>query len=258
MNKAVIFDMDGTIIDSIPSNHKVWNELLEPSNINLSLNEFLEMAGEGDFFKLLYKKGFKGDKEKTLEKRDTLLLAKFEEKAPPLIDGFPELFEDIRDFGLKTAIATSKPRVVVDAILKDYSFLKNFDEIVTGDDVTKSKPAPNIFSKAAKKLGVHPQNCLVFEDSPAGIKAAKAADMHYIALATTYSDEKLEKAGGRLCRKPVKVGSLWLVVSSKRDYKLLTTNHEPRGFLQSPGGKKIKIIDDFTQINLGDVLNALD
>jgi len=197
MNKAVIFDMDGTIINSIGYHYEVWMELLAERGIKFSLNEFYTLAGKStDFFiDSLHKKGLQGKKKDLIKEKDARYLAKVNIKVPPLIAGFPSLLEKLKEANLKLAIATSEPRIVLDAIIKGHPILKKFDEIVTGDEVMGRKPDPIIFFYAADKLKVSFQNCVVFEDSLTGVRAAKAADMYCIAIKGTYLKNKLENAG---------------------------------------------------------------
>jgi HAD superfamily hydrolase (TIGR01509 family) len=168
------------------------------------------------FIQSLRLKGLKGGEKRLVEEKDKRYLQKFKEKAPPLVDGFLPILEDIKDIDLKTAIATSEPMEIMNATIIEYGLLNKFDEFVTSDDVKNLKPDPEIYSLTSQKLNVSPQNCIVFEDSPSGVKSAKKAEMYCIALTTSYSKNELKKAGAD------------------------------------------KIITNFTEINLGDILDALN
>jgi|ETN01SMinimDraft_4_1059930.scaffolds.fasta_scaffold03177_8 HAD superfamily hydrolase (TIGR01509 family) len=217
-DKAVIFDMDGVIVYTLDHHYAAWKDLLAERNINFSRNEFNNMIGQSSqaFIQSLRLKGLKGGEKRLVEEKDKRYLQKFKEKAPPLVDGFLPILEDIKDIDLKTAIATSEPMEIMNATIIEYGLLNKFDEFVTSDDVKNLKPDPEIYSLTSQKLNVSPQNCIVFEDSPSGVKSAKKAEMYCIALTTSYSKNELKKAGAD------------------------------------------KIITNFTEINLGDILDALN
>lgn len=217
-DKAVIFDMDGVIVYTLDHHYAAWKDLLAERNINFSRNEFNNMIGQSSqaFIQSLRLKGLKGGEKRLVEEKDKRYLQKFKEKAPPLVDGFLPILEDIKDIDLKTAIATSEPMEIMNATIIESGLLNKFDEFVTSDDVKNLKPDPEIYSLTSQKLNVSPQNCIVFEDSPSGVKSAKKAEMYCIALTTSYSKNELKKAGAD------------------------------------------KIITNFTEINLGDILDALN
>lgn len=95
----------------------------------------------------------------------------------PHKSGLTALLKTIQDRGLPKAVATSTKRDMAVALLKKVDLLQHFDAIVGGDEVSKGKPNPEIFLKAAERLNIHPARCVVFEDSPAGIRGAHAAGM---------------------------------------------------------------------------------
>jgi HAD superfamily hydrolase (TIGR01509 family) len=96
--------------------------------------------------------------------------------------GARELIEQLRARGLKLAVASSSPRVWVEATLAALGLAESFEAIVAGDEVARSKPDPEIFLRAAEKLGVAPAHCLVIEDSPGGVAGAVAAGMRVVAV----------------------------------------------------------------------------
>ena len=93
------------------------------------------------------------------------------------------------------ALATSAPAENVKLVFAKTKLKKYFDFVIDASGVTNGKPAPDIFLKAAKKLGVRPKNCVVFEDAPNGVRAARQARMRVVAVTTTYTKKQLPKAG---------------------------------------------------------------
>lgn len=97
------------------------------------------------------------------------------------IEGIPQLIEQLKDSGIKLGLASSSSREFIEMILKSLNIIDKFDVILSGEEVKKGKPAPDVFLKTADLLGVNPCDCIVLEDSEHGITAAKAAGMKCIA-----------------------------------------------------------------------------
>lgn len=110
------------------------------------------------------------------------------------IPGLLEFLAQACHLGIPCAIGSSAPRENVDACLQALRLEETFQTTVSGADVRHGKPAPDIFLKAAEKLGIAPRQCLVFEDAPAGIAAAHAAGMRVLALSTSHSLEEIAAA----------------------------------------------------------------
>ncbi len=181
---AVIFDCDGTLVDSMPAHFDAWCEALA-------------LYGAGGIFKedVFFAMGGRPTKDIVVEINDEYDLKLDPEKvAMAKREAFLKrlntvtLIEEVADFAQRLrgkvpmAIATGGTRMVIEKTLKIVGISDWFDEVVTADDVTEGKPAPDIFLKAAKLLGVSPSKCLVLEDAPAGILAAQRAGMQVIAI----------------------------------------------------------------------------
>lgn len=187
MLKAVIFDMDGVIIDSEPIHMKLENETYKKLSIEVTGDEHRSFVGSTSH----YMWGTLKDKYKlnqTLEElieydRSTYLkYLNSEECEITLIDGVKELIEDLYEKGIKLAIASSSPLNVIEVIAKKFQIEEYFEVFVTGDYVERSKPEPDIFLFASEKLGVSPENCVVIEDSHNGVRAAKKAGMKCVGI----------------------------------------------------------------------------
>jgi HAD superfamily hydrolase (TIGR01509 family) len=112
------------------------------------------------------------------------------------VEGLHVLIDTLKKYGVKVAVATSgqeKNRIFV---LEKLNFLDTFDAIVGEEHVTHGKPHPEVFLKAADAVGIDPKHCLVFEDSPSGVKGAKNAGMRVIGLLTSHTAEELKEADG--------------------------------------------------------------
>jgi HAD superfamily hydrolase (TIGR01509 family) len=105
--------------------------------------------------------------------------------------GLAALIARLREDGIPMALATSAPKPNVTHTLEELSLTDAFPVIVRGDEVARGKPAPDVFIEAARRLGVDPADCLVFEDAPMGIEAAQAAGMRVVALTTSFQKAHL-------------------------------------------------------------------
>ena len=111
----------------------------------------------------------------------------------PLKPGVPEFLKYCRENGIRTGIGTSNGSEIVDAVLTSLNVKEYFDVVVTACEVAHGKPEPDIYLEVAKRLGVKPEECLVFEDIPAGIMAGKAAGMPVIAVEDDFSKDLMDE-----------------------------------------------------------------
>lgn len=194
MSLSVIFDMDGVIINSNPYHKKAWIAFCKQHNIAIS-KEDLETKIFGrtdkDALPILF--------NKPLEKEIIAAYGSeinrtyrelFEKKIKPL-PGLKDFLDDLKMADIKYAIATSAPPVNVEYVLTK-TYLKDYFDIIVDDTmVTKGKPDPQIYLLTAERLNVSPSDCIVFEDSLAGIESAHAAGMKVVGVTTTHSEEEL-------------------------------------------------------------------
>ena len=185
MIKAVIFDLDGLLLDSEIVAFKVYEELGERFSFELTLPDFMQnfcgqplrrnVAYCNERFQLSWTLEEAVEEVLRIEKR---LLDEGVEVMP----GAMELLLFLKENNYKTCIASSSARERSMNLLKQHDLVKFFDDFVFGPEVEKGKPNPDIFLKAAEKLGVEPEQCLVLEDSQAGIQAAYTANMSVICV----------------------------------------------------------------------------
>lgn len=186
---CVLFDMDGVMLDTEPQYDKFWKHASERYNIGIS--DF-EKKIKGTTLPNILKKYFS---EYTQSEVDALVeeLDRFEsEMVYPEIAGSIDFVKKLKTAGYKVGLVTSSTETKLVGVNKAHRFDELFDTVVSAARVKNGKPNPDCYLLAAKDLGVEPQNCVVFEDSFAGIDAATAAGMPVVGLATTNSAELLE------------------------------------------------------------------
>lgn len=185
--KAIIFDMDGVIINSEPIHQLVEREMVEDFGGSLSREKHQQFVGATDRYMWEFIK-----KELDLDMHiDDILKIKeveFRNKLDEieLVEHFDALIKRVKKAGYKTALASSNNKKTVHLVVDKFNLKDKFDYIITGTEVEKGKPNPEIFLKAAKNLNVNPENCLVFEDTKNGVEAANRANMKVIG----YLDKK--------------------------------------------------------------------
>jgi 16S rRNA pseudouridine516 synthase len=193
--KAVIFDLDGSLVDSMWLWKAIDIEYL--GRFHIPLPENLQSQIEGMSFEetaVYFKEHFAIPDSLEQIKNDWNQMAwdKYRYEVP-LKPGVQDFLEECEKLGILLGIATSNSRELVETILLAHSLKDRFSCIMTGSDVKKGKPSPDIYLAAAKAMGVQPENCLVFEDIVPGIQAGKSAGMRVCAVEDTYSAHDREK-----------------------------------------------------------------
>lgn len=175
---AVLFDMDGLVLDTEKLYTRFWQEAAITCGYPMTKEQALGMRSLNRGVGLAKMQSYFGpdvDYDFIRQKRIELMDAFVEKEGVTLKPGIHELLTFLKERGIKTAIATSSPMERTVLYLTSVGLQKSFDELVSGYMVEKGKPEPDIYLYAAKKLGAEPCNCMVLEDSPAGILAAYRA-----------------------------------------------------------------------------------
>lgn len=193
--QAVIFDLDGSLVDSMWMWRQIDIEYL--GKFGIPLPEDLQSNIEGMSFSetsAYFKETFKipDPIEQIKEDWNRMAWDKYMNEVP-LKEGIPKFLAECKARGIKLGIATSNSRELVENIAKVHNLRDYFSCIMTGCDVAKGKPAPDIYLAVAKELNVEPEHCLVFEDIIPGIMAGKNAGMKVCAVEDEYSVPDREK-----------------------------------------------------------------
>lgn len=201
---ALIFDMDGVIIDSIDFHYMAWRDYLKKWNVDLTkdyfMNEMFGTPGREAIKKFI-------DEEHTFESvlqhcenvdaHFRQIVAAYAKVEP--VKGFKEFIENVSLAGFKIALGTSAPLENVEVIFDRFHISRYFEVVVTSKDFTHGKPDPEVYLTALKRLNFKAEDSIVFEDSLAGIAAGRAAGMSVIGVTTSQSEETLKKAGAFMC-----------------------------------------------------------
>ena len=197
MIQAVLFDMDGVLVDSEEFICKAAIEMFRENGLTVKPEDFIPFVGTGEnryIGGVAEKYNFPVDveavKKRTYEIYDIIVRNKL--KALP---GVKDFITSCRNKNLKIAVATSADEVKMRINLREIGLpVETFDVTVNGLQIVRKKPFPDIYLKAAEMLGVPPKDCLVVEDAPNGIKAAKAAGMKCLAVMSSFSEKELKDA----------------------------------------------------------------
>jgi len=185
MSKAVIFDMDGVLSDTQKLHSLVDKMVMEHYGVRLEEEEITRnFAGITDkemFERLFNLYGVPKDIDRAIQEKWEIMMQKAERDIKP-VPGAVEFVRELKRQGYKLAVASSSPFIFINTVLSRLNIKKEFDIITSGEEVKRGKPDPEIFLLTAERLKVAPQECVVIEDSPSGIKAAKRAGMRCIAF----------------------------------------------------------------------------
>lgn len=193
--KAIIFDLDGVLVNTDNCHYLAWKRLADEENIyfDRSINERLRGVSRMESLEIILEKAEKeysvDEKNEMAERKNSYyvsLVKKIDKSA--LIDGALDFISYVKENSLKTAIGSSSKNA--NLILRQTGIDSIFDAVADGNIISKSKPNPEVFIKAAERLGIEPCDCLVCEDADAGVDAALNAGMHVLAVGYAKDNKK--------------------------------------------------------------------
>jgi beta-phosphoglucomutase len=189
--RAVIWDLDGTLINSVEHHWQAWREVMAQENFEFTYEQFTADFGKRNDEIL---RGYFGENI-TPEEIERIALAKethyrdaVRTRGLELLPGARKWLERLRAAGRLQALGTSAPRGNIDAIFDALGIAEFFDAVMSSESVRQGKPAPDVFLAAAEKLGVEPAHCVVVEDAPAGVEAGRRAGMETVGVLTTHAE----------------------------------------------------------------------
>lgn len=197
MIKAVIFDMDGLMINSERVTFEGYVKVMAEKGYTITEEFYKKLLGKTlkTAYELFFQEyGNEFPMDEVLEQVHKYVADVFEDDGVPLKKGLLELLQYLKSNNYLTIVATSSTRVRVDHILELANITQYFNDSICGDEVTHGKPHPEVFLRACQKLGVEPSEAIVLEDSEAGIQAASSANIPVICIPDMkYPEPEYEK-----------------------------------------------------------------
>jgi len=196
MLKAVIFDMDGVIIDSHPAHREAWRAFFQTVGRSVSeaeLDFVLDGRKRSEVLNHFLGELSEQELQQYGDRKDAFFMQR--SRQVKLIPGVVELLDRLRSATIATAVATSASKNRARDMLNQWQLTEKFDVVVTGNDVARGKPDPSIYRLACQLLNTAPANTLAIEDAVSGIHAARAAGLVCVGVAGHESPHKLRAAG---------------------------------------------------------------
>ncbi len=187
---AAIFDLDGTLVDSYDAHFDAWRQVAGEIGHDLTIEQFAKQFGRTndpilrELFEWVGREAPDAAGLRALADRKESIFRSAIEQAFPAMAGGRELLRALRESGWRLAVGSSAPPDNVSLAVAGLEAGSLFEALVTGDDVKHGKPDPEVFLLAAERLGVEPSRCVVVEDAPPGLEAARRAGMASIGLAS--------------------------------------------------------------------------
>jgi beta-phosphoglucomutase len=195
---AVIFDMDGVLIDSGAHHRAAWRALLDELGVTPGAPDSWRLTigrPSVEAVPLLLGRAMSAAEAQRLAARKQEHYRRLAAGGPATVRGVVEFVADLAARRVPRAVATSASRRDVEDLLNRAGLRDRFEVVVAAEDVSRGKPDPEVYLRAAGRLGVEPGHCLVFEDAVVGVRAARSAGMRTIGVSTAHTETELRAAG---------------------------------------------------------------
>ena len=200
MIKGVIFDMDGTIVDSLPYHYRAWETFFEENKVENFSEKLKDYKGGGtlDLMTAVYGDKYSRKELKIMTDDKEIIFREIYKNNVSPIKGFMEIFELIKSKKILVGLASNAIRKNVKMILSELKIYEKFDSIICGDEVEKGKPDPEMFNETVNRFKLKKDECLIFEDSVEGVTAAVNSNVDVIGITSSSSDKILRDKGCKL------------------------------------------------------------
>jgi beta-phosphoglucomutase family hydrolase len=198
--RAVIFDLDGTLVNNMPWHAQAFDAFVARHGLppmDMAMRERTDGKRNREIFPILFGRELSAAELEQLEDEKEGMYREISRGQLAPLDGLVTLLDRLDANGIVAGVATSGPRKNVAHTLAEIGLADRFRAIARGDQVERGKPAPDVFLHAARLLGVDPADCLAFEDAPLGVASARNAGMYCIAVTSTYTHALLSASEPR-------------------------------------------------------------
>lgn len=193
-HKGFIFDMDGVVVDNHKFHFKAWMEFSKKYKFPLDAQIYRDTYNgktNADLFQMIFGKITQEEIQNYGAEKEHLYQTLYKQEMKPH-KGILEFFQYLKSKQVKLALGTSAPTMNVNFTLDNLNLRSYFDMIIDGSMVTQGKPHPEVYELCAKGLELSPKDCIVFEDSIAGLQSGKAAGCSILGIATSHTKEELK------------------------------------------------------------------
>ncbi|MFH1504312.1 MAG: beta-phosphoglucomutase family hydrolase [Candidatus Omnitrophota bacterium] len=193
--KGAIFDLDGVIVDTVPLHFKAWKRMFNEYGKSFDFDEYknkVDGIPRIDGARAVLSNLSEQELDQAAAKKQDYFLEFLDIEEIKVYQSTAALTRELRDAGVKRSVISSSKNCR--QILERVNLIDLYDVIITGNDIKKGKPEPDVFLLAAEKLGLEPKECVVFEDAVLGVEAAKRANMKCVGIDRYNSPQRLNKA----------------------------------------------------------------
>ena len=197
MKKGIIFDMDGTIVDSLPYHYKAWKIFFKENKVENFSERLKHYKGGGtlDLLTAVYGDKYSRKELKIMTDDKEIIFREIYKNNVVPIMGFMDMFELIKSKKILVGIASNAIRKNVKMILSELKIYEKFDSIICGDEVKRGKPDPEMFDETIDRFNLKKEECLIFEDSVEGVSAAINSRVDVVGITSSTSGEILIDKG---------------------------------------------------------------